>query len=238
MEFDALNREFPPGDGSGLIGRRAEAIVKIHFRRSDVHCSFPPCPPGADLQVNLAGAEPLSIEIKGTAARQLSWQQLKVSSSMSYKLICEGLPVYRVCGVFDQTPEIYVLRYGADFTLESEARWTFKPVRSTAPVSLRGDPALRPDRAVTAPASKYNALREYLASQVLNEVTLQFREAENVLGFALPSSAYKYQAFWANQSDTRNRPWARAWSDAGFDVDGYRLSQDGWVRFKRRRAEL
>lgn len=237
-EYDRLDQEFPPGDSNSLIGRRAEAIVKIYFRRHDAHCSFAPGRPGSDLQVKIADVEPISIEIKGTAAHRLSWQQLKVSSSMSHKALCDGVLVYRVCGVFEQAPEIYILRYGIDFTLEPEARWTFKPIRPTTLVGLLVGPALVTNHTETMHTSKYSALREYLAAQILDEVTLRFRDTENVLGFALPNSAYKYQAFWANQRDTRNRPWARAWTDAGFNVDGYRLSQDGWVRFRRRRAEL
>ena len=83
--------------------------------------------------------------------------------------------------------------------------------------------------------SKYEPLREYLEGQTGQQVTLSFEKASEVLGFPLPSSAHKYQAFWANQTDTTQRPWARAWQEAGFDVDSYRLSEiDGWVRFKRR----
>lgn len=237
-EFAELNRIFPFGEGSGLIGRRAAAIVRIHFQRRDPRCSFLPCPPGVDLQVALTDAEPLPVEIKGTAARDLSWQQLKVSSKTSHKLLCEGMPVYRVCSVFEQELEIYVLHHGIDFTLEPEARWMFKPIRLTVPASKRSESLLRAYSGHTARTSKYDSLRDHLASQDTNEVTIKFDDAASILGFSLPRSAYEYQAFWANQADTQNRPWARAWTEAGFEVDGYHLSEEGWVRFKRRRAEV
>ena len=71
-------------------------------------------------------------------------------------------------------------------------------------------------------------------AQSADEVTLLFSEAERVLGFPLPASAKQYQAYWANQSDTTNRPRVNAWREAGFYADSFRLSSDdGWVTFKR-----
>lgn len=82
--------------------------------------------------------------------------------------------------------------------------------------------------------SKYHSLTDYLNKQNNKEVTLLFSQAEKILGFPLPKSALLYQAFWANQTNTIKRPWARAWQEAGFYVDSYRLSgQNGWVIFKR-----
>jgi len=82
--------------------------------------------------------------------------------------------------------------------------------------------------------SKYDTLRDFLKKRSETEVTLLFSQAPEILGFALPASATKYQAFWANQSNTTVRPWAKAWQDAGFRVESYRLGEkDGWVRFKR-----
>jgi hypothetical protein len=86
-------------------------------------------------------------------------------------------------------------------------------------------------------ASKYDALREYLEKQDSREITFRFEDARKAIGFSLPPSAYKYQAFWANQSNIENRPWAKAWKEAGFEVVSYKLSGiDGWVRFKRRNS--
>lgn len=86
----------------------------------------------------------------------------------------------------------------------------------------------------TVASSKYDELRKYLERQGTNEVTFQFKNARAVLGFPLPPSAHKHQAFWANQSNTTNRPWAKAWQSAGYEVVSHRLSgNDGWVRFRR-----
>lgn len=233
-EFDDLNRRFPASEGSGLIGRRAAAIVELHFKRQDPRCTFVSCPPGVDLHVQMPDAEALPIEIKGTAATLVAWPQLKVSSTNSHRLIVDGMPVYRVCNVFGREIDIYILRHGVDFILEPEPRWAFRPVRSLASADRSSPAAASSNSPQRRRGSKYDALREYLRSQDSDEVTLSLCEAESLLGFSLPASAYEHQAYWANQTDTGNRPWARAWSEAGFIVDGYHLATDGWVRFKRR----
>ena len=234
-EFEQLNTSYPEGDGSGLIGKRAEAIVKIHFSRLDPRCAFAPPDLGADLKVVLRGKEPLLIEVKGTASAGLAWQQLKVSSLHSWRLLTEvRIPVYRVSAVFTAAPLITVLAYGTDFDLKPEPRWAFKSVQpsdsgsfsnsNSIDVHVRGD---------AGNASKYDALRHFLAAQGTQEITLAFGDATKLLGFPLPPAAYEHRAFWANQTDVTNRPHAKAWQEAGYEVATCKLSNDGWVRFRR-----
>jgi hypothetical protein len=239
-EFGRLNSLYPVSEGSALIGKRAEEIVRIHFRRRDPHCAFEVPGTGPDLKVALSdGSEPLFIEVKGTASVGIAWQQLKVSSRHSWRSLTETrIPVYRVSEVFAKAPCIHVLTHGTDFTLDQEDRWTFKPIRSqdeSPSVVRRGQAAPRAAEGVRE--SKYDSLRRYLEGQTAQEVTLAFDDASRILGFPLPPSAYKYQAFWANQTATTNRPWAKAWRQAGFEIDSVRLSSDdGWVRFRRHSA--
>jgi hypothetical protein len=241
-EYERLNSEYPKSNGSGLIGSRAKEIVRIYFRRMDPQCTFVNAPSGVDLQVVPSDGSPSqSIEIKGTASPGMAWSQLKVSSTRSWELLSnQTIPVYRVRAVFSKAPSIYILQHGRDFILVPEPRWTFKrlPAGGELPqpvISSTGSKTLRKSRAGVIRLSKYNSLREFLQGQTATEVTLQFNDAPEILGFPLPSSAFKYQAYWANQSNTENRPWARAWQDAGFEVVAHRLSEkDGWVRFKRR----
>jgi hypothetical protein len=78
---------------------------------------------------------------------------------------------------------------------------------------------------------KYDPLRDYLAARGhLPEVRLTLAEVGTILGSPLPNSAFDYREWWANQSDTTNRPQAAAWLDAGFVVG--EVHQDratGWV---------
>jgi hypothetical protein len=238
-EYGRLNAEYPRSDSNSRIGKRAEEIVKIFFRRRNPRCAFEVPRSGADLKVVISPSESFLIEVKGTASAGLAPQQIKASSSHSRRMLAEeGVPIYRVSEVFAAVPLIYVLAYGVDYTLKEEARWAFQPIRRDA---IR-QPVIHADRDKPRAASnegqmsKYEALRRYLENQGRQPVTLGFKEATTILGFRLPSSAYKHQAFWANQTDTTNRPQARAWQEAGYEVDACRLSDDGWVRFKPHRS--
>ena len=232
----------PESEGNGSIERRAEEIVKIYFRKKDPQCQFVAMPrKGADLHVVFSDdAPPIVIEVKGTKSSGLAWNQLKVSSQHSWRLLAEErVPVYRVTEVFERSPSIYILVHGQDFVLDHEPRWTFKRInpRNVDHLSARNtrEDSATPLILEDARRSKYDALREHLKGEGTLEVTFHFKDAVRILGFPLPSSAHKYQAFWANQSNTAHRPWARAWQRAGYEVDSYRLSElEGWVRFKRR----
>jgi hypothetical protein len=231
-EFKNLEEKWPRGPHAS-IGARAMEIACIYLRRQHPNCVFEAPVAGADLNYRTTADSPSQpVEVKGTEFDGLAWSQLKVSSHESMKLLESGAPVYRVSNVFGRAPKIYVLLHGKDFLLQPEPRWAFKSVRRVTPVS--GDGAAPDSREKNAAGrSKYDALRVWLQEQTGDTVTLKFSDAERVLGFPLPASAYAYQAFWANQRDVANRPWARAWTTAGFRVDQYKLSQDGWVRFRR-----
>jgi len=230
-EFNQLNGEYPPGKGSGLIGNRAVAITKIHFHREDPDCKFVSPPKGADLTVKFStDRKALTLEIKGTEDAGIAWPNLKVSSKHSYQMLTkEKIPLYRVTNVFGQNPVIYVLVHGQNFELEPEPRWSVK--KKSGPAK-RGSSKKKPPG--HGKDSKWKALTEWLRRQSGEEVTLLFSEASNILGFSLKPGAKEHRAYWANQTDTTNRPQARAWQEAGFHVASCHLSgEDGWVRFKR-----
>ena len=129
-QYRELDSHHPKSKASGPIGKRAEEIVKIYFRKMDPACEFRSPPRGADLDILLSSGKSIVIEVKGTASIELAWPQLKVSSQDSWKLLAEKhVPVYRVTDVFGRSPSIYVLTYGEDFTLQAEPRWTFKQVK-------------------------------------------------------------------------------------------------------------
>jgi hypothetical protein len=239
-EFGRLNSLYPASESSALIGKRAEEIVKIHFRRRDPHCAFEVPGTGPDLKVALSdGSEPILIEVKGTASAGIAWPQLKVSSRHSWRSLTETrIPVYRVSEVFAETPCIHVLIYGTDFTLDQEDRWTFKRVRSqdeSPSVVQQGQ--VDPRTAELVRQSKGMIRCAVTSKARLRRKSLSHsRMLPRFSDFRCRHPASKYQAFWANQSDASNRPWAKAWQDAGFSVDSFRLDRDGWVRFKRRSA--
>lgn len=91
---------------------------------------------------------------------------------------------------------------------------------------------------ITMTHYKYQGLENLLRTHpsTTNEVTLSFEQIEAIIGDTLPSSASNYREWWANQSDTSQRPQAKAWISAGFIVDEVHQEQDSWIRFKRSEA--
>ena len=84
--------------------------------------------------------------------------------------------------------------------------------------------------------SKYEALETHLKLKPKNvgTVTIPFSELNKILASPLPESAYTYRPWWANQKNTSNRPQAKSWMSAGFEVEAvHQTKADGWVKFSR-----
>lgn len=85
-------------------------------------------------------------------------------------------------------------------------------------------------------SSKYTPLTKFLMKkpQTIKSIDCSFAELESVLGFILPSSAYKHAPWWANQTECTNRPQCKAWMQAGFEVTILNQTPNkGSVRFTR-----
>jgi hypothetical protein len=67
--------------------------------------------------------------------------------------------------------------------------------------------------------SKYYPLEKFLNIQNVSRIELTFCEIEKIIGEALPPSAYKYRAWWANGGHSQ----ANAWLNAGWRVDNIKL---------------
>lgn len=83
---------------------------------------------------------------------------------------------------------------------------------------------------------KYEPLESHLRRLAprVREITVSFEELQTILDATLPDSAYEYREWWSNQTDTSNRPQARAWMSAGFRIDAvHQVRTGGWVRFQR-----
>ena len=82
--------------------------------------------------------------------------------------------------------------------------------------------------------SKYDALRDWLATAEQDTVTLSFEEIDELVG-SLPQSAWDHQAWWANER-SGSHVQARSWREAGFRT-AYVDQKGGWVRFEREDAD-
>lgn len=79
---------------------------------------------------------------------------------------------------------------------------------------------------------KYEHLHTFLASLPGRSWTATFREIEKILGFALPPSALKYPAWWAN--DRTGHSHAGSWLDAGWHASAVDIGRRS-VTFTRTR---
>ena len=102
-------------------------ICRIHLRRCEPSVTFVTPGKGADLRVRQDNGLELDIEVKGTEAAGLAWAQLKVSSQQSYDRLKSGMALYRVTGIRSRAVRLFVMRYGADFEMVPEPRWSVRP---------------------------------------------------------------------------------------------------------------
>lgn len=78
--------------------------------------------------------------------------------------------------------------------------------------------------------SKYEPLRRYLEALPVDSWQAGFKEVEKVLGFSLPDSAHRHQAWWANQSGGSQ---SQGWQPAGWQTCDVNLRGKS-VKFERR----
>lgn len=84
---------------------------------------------------------------------------------------------------------------------------------------------------------KYRPLFNFLSQRTENRVILSFSEIREILGFSLPSSAYKFASFWANNENGQHHH-CRAWIDAGYKtVDVSKNLIDQHVFFEKIKEE-
>lgn len=84
-------------------------------------------------------------------------------------------------------------------------------------------------RCYLAEDSMFCTLRDYLAVQTEDTVTLTYHEIEVMIGRKLCKSAYCYPSYWTPHD---NRPAGNAIYLAGFDLEKVNLSER-WIRVKR-----
>lgn len=78
--------------------------------------------------------------------------------------------------------------------------------------------------------SKYDALKSHLQGVGRTSVTMSFEEIANLVG-GLPNSAFRHQAWWANE-EVGTHVQAKAWMSVGFYTERVNLSSRT-VTFRR-----
>lgn len=81
--------------------------------------------------------------------------------------------------------------------------------------------------------SKYEPIRKFLEGSTAEGIDVSFGQIEGILGFELPKSAYRHQAWWANEMHGSHSH-ARSWQEAGWETCQVNTTRQT-VRFERRR---
>jgi hypothetical protein len=81
---------------------------------------------------------------------------------------------------------------------------------------------------------KYEPLRKFLETSNSDAMDVSFTQLERILGFPLPNSAYRHQAWWANETHGSHSH-SRSWQDAGWETRQVNTNRKT-VRFERSRS--
>lgn len=92
------------------------------------------------------------------------------------------------------------------------------------------------DTSKSVRTGKYRALGIYLGGHYGEEVAMTFSEIERVLGFSLPASARKHQAWWSNNPS--NNTMTEVWLDAGFRTERVDVAGESVVFVRARERDM
>ena len=79
--------------------------------------------------------------------------------------------------------------------------------------------------------SKYDPLKMHLIQSPERVVTLSFAQIERILNTDLPQSAFRYNAWWANEIEGTHTH-SNSWMDAGYRTEKVNLNSTT-VTFKK-----
>jgi hypothetical protein len=127
-QLEQLLRDYPNMGKNSHVGNLAVKVVELYFLSIDPKAQFVAGKKGPDLIVTYNGVtEPC--EIKGTVDKDIAWAKLKVSSSDCYNALVNGMTLIRVTNIGEAKMVLYFMKYGEDFNLLPEPRWSVTPLK-------------------------------------------------------------------------------------------------------------
>jgi hypothetical protein len=113
------------------IGKQAVLIAKFYFQSIYNNPTFDETSKEADLWV-IYDDKKEDYEIKGTTDPKIAFGKLKVSSQKCYDNLKErGQILLRICNIGKPVVDLYFMKYGKDFTMAPEDRWSVKRIKTT-----------------------------------------------------------------------------------------------------------
>jgi hypothetical protein len=73
---------------------------------------------------------------------------------------------------------------------------------------------------------KYAALKDFLARQRGDRITMSYAQLESIIDGGLPKSAHVHSAWWENErTDLLRHTQCKAWLEAGWEVESVELGR-------------
>jgi hypothetical protein len=126
-ELVHLLKMYPNLGKNSDVGKIAVEVAKLFLLSLNSQTLFI-SKRGIDLTASINGVVE-DFEIKGTAANNISWNKLKVSSQFCYDNLVNGMSIIRVTNIGNLDMTIYYLKHDEDFLLIPEARWTIRRIK-------------------------------------------------------------------------------------------------------------
>jgi hypothetical protein len=107
-----------------------------------------------------------------------------------------------------------------------------KPAGVPGPVNTFATPTIMSllsrasEENTTESIARYNKLRDFLTTYRAVQLHMAFEQIEAMIGGELPTEAYTFKSWWANN---RRNPQSIAWIEAGWEIFDVDLQQKGIV---------
>ncbi|NNV57197.1 hypothetical protein [Limnovirga soli] len=124
-QLNKLLEMYPNKGKNSDVGNIAVMVAELYFKSLDPDSIF--TRGSIDLQVTSKGRTE-NYEIKGTEDADIAWAKLKVSSRQCYDELVAGMILIRVTNIRNAKVILHFMKYGEDFTMVEEPRWSIKKV--------------------------------------------------------------------------------------------------------------
>lgn len=130
IRFDELKADYSNAVNKNNrdVGKVAVEIVADYLTAKIPNSKVRAGVRGADLEL-VVGDKVEPLEVKGTTASTISWPKIKVSSKGCHDGLVNGMTMVRVVNADTRYPKLYFLKYGRDFRMAPEDRWSVHPIK-------------------------------------------------------------------------------------------------------------
>lgn len=156
-----LQALFPNMGKNSDIGALAVEIAKRFFKKKFDNIKFITAK-DVDLCFEVDG-KIFEYEIKGTTDDNIAWSKLKVSSKNCHDKLENGMPMIRIINIGQTDMTIYILKFGDDFILKQEDRWSVCQIKKPIDGKVLFNPSVK-------------KVREFIRQRIQSAKKMGFKE--------------------------------------------------------------